>query len=435
MSPRAPADRRGQRGSPLRRHASRAAIAALALTAAGCGGEGAGGGTPSPCPYPPDGAAPVHRVDDPGGWLSGVPVRHVREAATFGAAAPDADSGVVLRDVGDVEVGPGDTVWVADSGTGRIRAFGTGGDTVRSLGGRGTRPGRFLDLLELGVGPGDTLRAFDLRLVRETRFALSGGLLGTSPVPGAAGAGPSPDPAYDARGRLYRLGWEDFASSVRAALGDRSEGVVRGEVTLQRWTAGDSAWTDLATVPSPEVYVRDEGPLDAPFAARPLWDAAPGGGVWYADSREYLLTRLSAAGDTACRVRVDVERPRVTEEDRRAFLRAEDVVPFSHVRQRRMQEIRRRMPIPERRPALAGLAAAADGGVWVRPAPDHWGVRPDTVTWHAFSPAGEPEARVRLPGDVRVMWVGRDVVLGVRRIPSGLDHVDRVVRLEVVGAD
>lgn len=414
----------------LRPAARGAAVLGLALAVAACGDRGPGDPADSPCPYPAGGPRPVHEAADPGRWLSDVPTWHVRETSVLGAASPDGD-GVVLEGVDDVEAGAGGRVHVADGASGRVWTFAADGDTVRRLGGEEASPGPPNSFLETGVGPGDTLRAFHLRSLRETVFDTAGRLLDTASVSEAGGFGPSPEIAYDRRGTLYRLGWRSFGPSLGEALEGRSEGVARGEVTLERWSKEDGAWSPIAPVPGVEVHVSREELRDAPFAARPLWDAVDEG-LWWADSRAYLLTRLSADGDTVCRVRVDVDPPEVSEEDRRAFLEAEDVDEYAFNRRQRVRRARAGMPLPDRRPALRDLVGAGDGGVWVRPAPETWSARPDTVTWHAFDADGELVARVRLPRDVRPERVGRDFVLGVRRVPAGLDHVDRVVRLEVV---
>lgn len=408
---------------------SAAAPALLALALAACGGP-PGGEAASPCPYPAGGPRPAHEVADPGGWLSDVPTWHVREQAVLGAASPDGDA-VVLEGVEDAEAGPGGRVHVADGAAGRVWTFAAGGDTVRRLGGGTASPASRRAVLALGGGPGDTLRVFDVKRLRETTFDSAGRLLDTASVSGAGGFGPAPEVAYDRRGALYRLGWGAFVPSLRAELGEEGEGVARGEVALERWSRRNGAWTTLARVPSIEVYRTEQGIRDAPFAPRPLWDAADEG-LWWADSRRYRLVRLSADGDTLCRVRVDVDPPEVSGEDRRAYLQAEDVDRYSVNRRRRLRRAREEMPLPDRRPVLRDLVGAEGGGVWVRPAPETWNARPDTVTWHAFDADGRLAARVRLPADVRPLRAGPEHVLGVRSLPAVPDHAEQVVRLEVV---
>lgn len=407
--------------------AALAAVLTAAPALAACGG---GERAATPCPYPADGPRPAYEVADPGRWLSDVPVWHVREDVVLGAASPDGD-GVVLEGVDDAESGAGARIHVADGATGRVWVFAADGDTVGRLGDREVSPGTPGGFLEVGVGPGDTLRAFDPGTQLETTFDSAGRRLDTAFVSREGGFGPAPEVAYDRRGVLYRLGWGGFVASLEKALGGRNEGIVRGEVALERLSRADGTWTSLTRVPSVEVRVTERGLAEAPFAPRPLWDAVDEG-LWWADSREYLLTRLSADGDTLCRVRVDVDAPRVSEEDRRRFREAEDVDPYSLNRRQKLRRAREEVPLPDRRPALRDLVGTDDGGVWVRPAPERWGTRPDSATWHAFDGEGRLVARVRLPADLRPLEVGPGHVLGVRRRSSGLEHVDQVVRLEVV---
>lgn len=402
-----------------------ALAAVLALAACGDGDR-----ADTPCPHPAGGAHPVHEVADPGRWLSDVPVWHVREDVVLGAASPDGE-GAVLEGVDDAETGRAGRIHVADGATGRVRVYAADGDTVGRLGGGATPPGSPGGHLEVGAGPGDTLRVFDAATLLETTFDSAGRRIDTAFVSRQGGFGPAPEVAYDRRGALYRLGWGGFVASLEAALGGRDEGIVRGEVALERLSRGDGTWTTLARVPSVEVRVTERGLADAPFAPRPLWDAVDEG-LWWADSREYLLTRLSADGDTLCRVRVDVDAPRLSEEDRRRYRAAEDVDPYSFNRRQQLRRAREEVPLPDRRPALRDLVGAPDGGVWVRPAPERWGTRPDSATWHAFDAGGRLVARVRLPADLRPLEVGPGHVLGVRSRSVGLEHVEQVVRLEVV---
>lgn len=417
-------------GAPSRRSATPVAALLAAALLATCGEPAPGDGAGTACPYPAAGGPrAVVRHDDPDGWLSDVPVRTTREARVLGAPSSAVDTAVALERVSDAAVDGAGHVYAADVETGRIWRFGDPGHRARRVGADGRWPLRNAGAQALGTGPGDTLRAFDLRLRTEAVFDTAGRLVGTRRPTDPRGFGPAASVAYDGRGRLHRLGYGPFAASLRAATGGRTGVVGRGEVVIERWSRRDSAWTGIAGVPGVEVYVSEGGLGDAPFGRRPLWDAGPDGSVWHADSGEYLLTRFSPSGDTLCRVDVDVDPPAVSEADRRAFLQAEDVGEYRYNARMRLRRMRRQMPLPRRRPVLERLLASAGGGVWVRPAPGTWNARPDTVTWHAFSARGELEARVRIPGDVRVERVGQGFVLGVRRTGTG---VDRVVRLEVV---
>lgn len=415
-------------GAPQAARTLATALAA-ALAAGACGGAGPSDGSRPACPYPAGGPTPVHREADPAGWLSDVPVWHTEARRVLGVADTTTASGPVLRDVVDAARPASGRVVVADAGAQRVRLLAGTGREIRSLGRGGPGPEPFYGLAAVGVGPGDTLRAFDAEIWRETVFAPSGDTVATSSPPSRGPTLATVDLAYGESAALYHESYEPFGEALERAVGDRDQAAARSKVVLERWARDDGRWRGLATVPSVRVFF-DRGEIyDAPFAPRPLWSPAAGGGVWYADSGEYLLTRFSAAGDTLCRVRVDVDPPAVTEEDRRAYRDAEDVNPYSAVMRNQIRKLRRLMPIPDRRPALADLVAAEGGGVWVRPSPERWNASPDTVTWHAFARSGELVARVRLPGGLRPERVSRDGVLGVRHAGAG---VDQVVVLEVL---
>lgn len=399
-------------------HGRGLALAAAAGLALSCGGEPPNSEPTARCVEPASGreAVGTRTVDDPGS----APVRTVTEARSVGTAVDEPAEQLGL--VSDVDRDTAGTLYVADAHAKKVLVFSGTGSRLRSIGQKGEGPGEFDGLLSLVLTDAGRLRVFDAGLWRETVFDRSGTVIDTHGLPQPPQFGQMPRVDYDRGGTLYNTGYRRFASTLKEALGRGSE-VVRGSVTVDRWSVTDRAWETLVTVPSIEVYFTGGGLRDAPFAEQPLWSAVPSGGVWYADSGEYHLLRLSAAGDTLCRVRVAVSPPAVSDDARDAYLGGADLEDVEEGRLRRIRERRREMPIPDRRPVLADLVASRGGGVWVRPAPRRWGSEPDSVRWHVYSSTGTLEARVRLPGDFTPARVSRNVVVGVQRGAVGLNQV------------
>lgn len=336
----------------------------------------------------------------------------VDEVLSLGTARGDTTQQFGL--ISDVEIDGSGRLYVADVHARRILVFRRDGTRIRSLGREGEGPGEFAGVLEVAVTSGDSVRVFDLRLWRETVFDRGGEWVRTDALPQPPQFGQIPEIDFDGHGNLYNLGYGQFASSLRSALRRGSE-PVRGTVTIDVWSSSAESWRTLARVPGMEVLFSGGGLQDAPFAARPLWDPAPGAGVWYADSREYRLVRLSLSGDTLCRIDVEMEAPEVSAQDESAYLNAEDVDGVSDERMDVIRTRRRHMPLPDRRPVIRSVVASTNGGVWVRRSPQTWGAEPDTVAWDVWSGAGELVAQARLPGSLQPESVGPDVVLGVRR--------------------
>lgn len=401
----------------------RAAVLLLAAVAACRNGNG-GSQRVRRCPAP-GGGSPAAIEVAPSTVRSAEPWS-VEEDLSLGRAF--GDSALEFGFITDITQGPWGRIYLADAQALRVSVHDSTGSLVRTLGREGEGPGEFSGPMRLSRRPDDSVRVFDLALWRETVFDTTGRHAGTTTLPQRPRFGQIPAVEYDGEGGIYNLGYGEFRESLLESLGGQVEGVGRGRLTLDRWQRNRGEWITLARVPSIRVYFSGGGLRDAPFAPRPLWDAASGG-VWYADSRHYRLTRLSAAGDTVCRVHVDAEPPRVSRGDRDAYLEGDDLADLPDDRRRRVLQRRREMPIPDHRPVLEELVAAPGGGMWVRPSPETWNAPPDTVAWHVFSGRGEPVARVRLPRGFHPMRVQPDAVLGVRETDTG---VDQVVRYAVI---
>lgn len=391
-----------------------------------CGGEQSESDTIARCVEPSSGrnAVGTRQVDD----VRGAPVRTVTEERSLGAAVAEPEEQFGL--VSDVDRDSEGNLYVADAHAKKVFVFSRTGSWLRSIGQEGEGPGEFNGLISIVLTDGDRLRVFDLNLWRETVFELTGSTIRTHNLPQPPEFGQIPEVGYDRHGTLYNMGYRRFASTLKKALSEGAE-VARGDVTIDRWSRADESWTTLVTVPGVEVFLAGGGIRDAPFANQPLWDPVPSGGVWYADSGEYRLVRLSTTGDTLCRVRADVARPDISERDREAYLKGADLEGVSEDRLRRIRERRQEMPIPDHRPVLSELVSARTGGVWVRPAPRRWGTEPDSVRWHVYSSNGRLEARVQLPTNFNPTRVGPEKVIGVRRGPA---DVNQVVVLETTAA-
>ena len=324
----------------------------------------------------------------------------------------DVDVEPFVGQVFDIDRASDGHLYVSDASAHSIVVFDTAGVRIREIGRQGQGPGEFSGLVRLGIGAGDTVRTIDYGQWRLSAFTALGELISTNPFPPPAELGQIPELTFDAEGRLYNLSYRGFAQSLMEAIEGRSGVRARGQVALTRWSVDDGDWTVLAQVPGIEVFFQN-GLSDAPFARRPLWSPDGRGGVWYADSGEYTLTRFAASGDVGCVVEVEYAPPVVSAEDRRDYYEARDVAGADEARLARIRDARRSMPLPAAQPALRRLVVTENGSIWVQPnesVVDPTGL----VTWHVFSPEGSPMATASLPSGFRLYRATDDALLGVR---------------------
>ena len=299
-------------------------------------------------------------------------------------------------------------LYVSDATARSIVVLDTSGVLIRSLGGPGEGPGEFTGVVKLGIGPGDTVHAFDYGQWRQSTFMASGELVSTTPFPPSAEIGQIPELTFDATGRLYHLSYAGFAESLMEALGGRGGVRARGEVALTRWKVDEGDWAVLTQVPSIEVFFQG-GLVDAPFGRRPLWAPDGQGGVWYADSGEYTLTKYSGSGEIECVVEVQYAPPVVSAEDRRAYYEAADMTGVDEARLARVRENRRSMDVPDAQPALRRLIVTDSGWIWIQPnTPPIEGE--GLEGWHVLSPGGSPIATALLPTDLTIHRATDDVL-------------------------
>ena len=341
--------------------------------------------------------------------LLGLPAWHPQLMLEIGR---DVDVEPFVGQVFDIDRASDGQLYVSDASAHSIVVFDRAGMRMRGIGRRGQGPGEFSGLVRLGVSAGDTVRTIDYGEWRLSTFTAFGELISTTPFPPPAKLGQVPELTFDADGHIYNLSYGGFAESLMEAIEGRSGVRARGQVALTRWNVDDGDWTVLAQVPGIEVFFQN-GLVDAPFARRPLWAPDGQGGLWYADSGEYTLTRFAASGVLSCVVEVEYAPPVVSAEDRRNYYEARDVAGADEARLARIRDARRPMPLPDAQPALRRLVVTENGSIWVQSnesVVDPTGL----VTWHVFSPEGSPMATASLPSGFRLYRATDDALLGVR---------------------
>ena len=276
---------------------------------------------------------------------------------------------------------------IADEGAARILKLDRNGRALGATGRQGGGPGEFGDLIWLGPGPTGSFWAFDVDLMRLTRFDDELNLLGSVQVmiPGVVAALQPLLALPDAR--LFAIPFEGRRAVV--------PGPFRAEVPLILLDPGAArvdtigSWRGLeqdASSVSGRLF-----PIPVGFGKRFL--GAGGGERVAVGSTDSLdVTVFSTAGDTLMRVVGTVgARPVPEDAARRWRTLLLDGAPEGFPDIRRAW---REAPIAETRPAFDGLALDGDGRLWIGESL----LPADTLqTWMIFRPDGKPEAKVRLP--------------------------------------
>ena len=171
-----------------------------------------------------------------------------------------------------------------------------------------------------------------------------------------------------------------------------------------------------------ETWGRRETEIPAPFANRNIRVHSPDSRSAHLYTREYLVQLFGPNGELRREIRRDIAGPRVTErevrrererldEARRAF--ADVLIDFPSIE------------MPERKPPVGDMWYDEDGRLWVRLA---WAEADEVLRAHVYDPDGEPLFTAEWPRgiDLSLGGVSGDVALGVQYMEF---DVQRVVRL------
>jgi hypothetical protein len=274
-----------------------------------------------------------------------------------------------------IEVGPDGTMYVLDGSLNTVRVFSAGGEYLRSISRRGQGPGELTRPRAMALAPDGALWIYDDGAraapapgspVDPARAVIVFGPDGSeltrhrSTASGVAG-GPLSSTwtvAFVGDGRMLQSvqRTDPLPAGVMGVLETRNRTFVR---SLDPTTgAADSVLVsdDLLR----RYRLRTQGPDGStgvllgivPFDARRLAAIDRDGNLWTALSTEYVLERRSASGDTLI-VRMDVEAPPFSPEDRASWEQSERETP-------------RGLVLPERAHVLWRLFTDDENRLWVQ---------------------------------------------------------------------
>jgi hypothetical protein len=387
-------------------------VGLLALFATGCGGPGAGGADrPESSVVDSAGVRVVENRRPPGGGLRPFAVLSEEPVWSLNAARGAGQYGRPTEVRGAATLSDG-RVAVADAGSFRVRFLRSDGE-VWSMGGRGGGPGRFMGILGMGLGAGDTVWVSDPVSHEVTLVDPAGveSLEARLPMEAAV---------------VGRFGDGSFLA-VRPRPADAEEEardrVVRDSVEYLRWSPleGDTARVGLFPGGERLTLLGEEGEpvtLEPPLARGTSLAVGPGR-IYLGDQERFEILGLDPDGTLRQVIRLTGADRSVDEEllatlslvgpDGREPPWADRF--WSHA--------------PETLPAFGRLLLDRTGHLWVaQPAVG----REAPTRWWVFSPDGVLRGGVDVPAGLVLLEVGPAHVLGV--VPSAMGPELRRYRLE-----
>ena len=340
-----------------------------------------------------------------------------------GSGANDALSGVAAA----VRLSDG-RIAIAEQSTRSVKLFDARGRFVRSIGRQGSGPGEFSSITRLALLPGDTIVAYD-------------GLRGTLSVFDTTGRLARTSRLVTGMGGLQLSGLLGNGTMVLTRgynpMFSRASRLERDSISYVTARPGSEALDTLVTVPGTDIYLF----AGADFSSR---NPLPFGRVSLIGVQQDRLA--IATGD---RWEVQIRGPdgklrelhrvrhqpaQVTRDDivayKRATLERMRGVRISATgggggppgsdwiaRQERMLEV---VPYPTTHAPYDSLLVAPGGELWVRTTGKPGA---DPRIWIALAQSGAALGTAAVPASLRLLQVGRDFVIAVRRDEDDVEHV------------
>lgn len=307
------------------------------------------------------------------------------------------------------------SVAVADGGSHEIRLYSADGEFRGSAGGDGDGPGEFDMIVGLTRGRGDTLIALD-HSDRLAVFAADLTFVRYVALPPFALAAHALDD-----GTLV-------VETEMMSLDILEEGgLVRVPSILWRLDPNDAGADSIGETAGEEQHVAVSGPRagqTGTLFGRRSHIATHGGRIHLGHAGSMEVEERTAAGELVRILRIPgfplALTPESIHEERNAML-GDDPPDWW---ERTVADI----PAPSTRPAYDGLLVDPSGAVWLRPFRGRSEQRvPET--WQVLAGDGTWLGGVEFPRDFRVVEIGMDVVLGVRRDELAVEH-PQVLRLD-----
>ncbi len=214
-------------------------------------------------------------------------------------------------------------LFVFESQTQELRVFESSGAHVRTIGGEGSAPGEFIQGIGLAWSPKGHLWVVDPGNVRVSIFDTSGTYLAMNRIMGGYVMVPWRG-RFDRAGRFYHYGLDVAADAESRLVMVRFDSLMNSIDTIRIPRPPE----DLNFEPQSEDGLTGTG---TPFGAGVCWTLSASGQLWFANTGDYRVYRISAAGDTTMAISREFEQQPASPALSTLFVDEEDrlwVVPF-----------------------------------------------------------------------------------------------------------
>lgn len=324
------------------------------------------------------------------------------------------ESGVQLYRVTDAAKLSNGELLVANAGTGEVLLFSATGELKASLGGEGDGPGEFRRLSDVTPTSGDTILAWESAGRGRASFTPDGALIEDREFHSDALPRFQNDFEPSSQGAMFFLvfdqGYESPETPGRSQQWLARVDSEASEIdTLSQWPGVLNRAVDIPSGSPMLGPVRSITALFSPTTV--LFVGGNPERVVVGDGAEPVLSLLDLSGRETMRLRWNAVRRRASSTDFSIAL--EERLGSRPAAQRRAREealssFSKDRPVP----VFAEVILDQVGHVWAR----GYRLPSDSVAqWQVFEPSGRWLGTLTLPPDLRVLEIGEDYLLGVRR--------------------
>jgi hypothetical protein len=385
------------------------AMTAIVALVAACGSEN--GGLPTVVSRDSAGVRIVELASFDEATL---PVWTLEGEARLDIGTLDGDEAYQLFQVSSAVLLTDGRLVIGNGGTKELRFYDAKGRYLESVGREGEGPGEFGAVGSIGIA-GDSLCAFDWRLVRASVFDLDGVFVRSYPVRVQGIASPNAIGVFRDGGWVLLSGFVFSPQDVAAVVRDTS-------LVVHLHSDGVVADT-IGRFPTTEYFVWGDGTTTTAASrafGRSLAYAVGDARVYLGDTERYEISGYSPGGMLEWILRRSGAPRKVTGADIQAYKEVDRRRLVDARFRQQMERLLAEMPYPGEMPAFGDLKTDVLGDVWVS---EYKAPGADSLRWTVYDPEAKPVARVSLPAELQVTQIGVDFVLGLWRDEVDVEHV------------
>ncbi|MCY4674197.1 MAG: 6-bladed beta-propeller [Bacteroidetes bacterium] len=339
-----------------------------------------------------------------------VSVRQAELTEVFRVGAAESDSAVVFGDIEDIGVNSDGHLLVADDDASVIYVFSESGDSLRTFGGPGLGPGEFESIRDMDIGPGDSVFVWDGRRGRllifepETfQFSYDIEVKLSDDDRYASGLTLISDDLLLMRfSWSYSLSADEDEHTFNTLQFVSRDGRPVGEPVLRMPVTRDLLFRTESGI----------GLVLLPFSRRSSAKPGPDGTFYYGWSDSISFDVYSASGDLLRTVRYGHEAIPVTQQELNEWMQNKS--------EEAKQVVRREADIPKTKPAYSTFTVSDEGQIWVQHTPASDSL---DVPWTVLGLDNQPVFRLELPPDVTVRVVKGNRVYATAKLEDGAPYV------------